>query len=250
MKPKFLVASLSACTGCIGTLFALDIFPEFLEEIELVYFPFLMDHLDIQECDVALVEGCVADEKQANLLKEIRKNSKKLIALGTCAAFGGIVSLAADVTVEPISNYVEIDGFIPGCPTPPKLLRNCLMRLLENKELGLSEKNQCSTCPLRGKAISYTNQIKSLIPESITEERTTCFLEDGILCLGPVTREGCENKCIEYGMPCEGCLGPISQDFTSRTINFLSMINLSRDLRKYTGIFYRFAKPNIKRAKL
>jgi len=65
--------------------------------------------------------------------------------------------------------------------------------------------------------------------------------------LGPITREGCENKCIEVGIPCEGCMGPISQDFTSNLINFLSLTRLSEDFRKYDGIFFRFAKPKIKR---
>lgn len=250
MKPKFLIASLSACSGCLGTIFALDVFPEFLEGIDLVYFPFLIDQTEIQESDVALVEGCVSDEAQVDILKEIRKKSKRLIALGTCAAFGGIVSLSTETYADPISNYVEIDGFIPGCPTPPKLLGNCLIRLLENKELDLSEKNLCATCPLREEEeVNFQSQIRTLYPEFKGEKRTQCFLKDGILCLGPVTREGCEHRCIESDMPCEGCLGPITQDFTSSTVNYLSMMNLSKELRSYEGIFFRFGRPNIRRAR-
>lgn len=251
MKPKFLIASLSSCSGCIGTIFALDIFPDFLDRIDLVFFPFLKDQTEVQDNDVALVEGCVSEEIQIDILKEIRKHSKKVIALGTCAAFGGILSLSTEKKAYPISSYIEIDGFIPGCPLPSKLLGVSLLRLLENKEIELKDTNLCLNCPLRGEAeINFINPINNLMPEKVPteEERTQCFLKNSILCLGPVTREGCENKCIESGLPCEGCMGPISPhaDYTSSVINFLSLIKLSKDLRKYDGIFFRFSKPKIK----
>ncbi len=247
MKPKFLVASLTSCSGCIGTILALDVFPEFLGEVEFVYFPFLIDQTEIQECNVALVEGCVSGEAEIEFLKELRKKAKKIIALGTCAAFGGILSLSTEKQAEPISNYIEIDGVIPGCPPPPKLLGNSLIRLLENKEVVLPEKILCAVCPLRGKTeIAFDTKINFLQAENLPEpERTHCFLQDGILCLGPVTREGCEHRCIEFGVPCEGCMGPTTLDFTSNVINFLSMLKLSKELRKYEGIFFRFAKPKI-----
>jgi F420-non-reducing hydrogenase small subunit len=247
VKPKFLIATLTSCSGCIGIIPALDIFPEWLERIDLVYFPFLLDETEIEENDVALVEGCVSEETQINLLHEIRKKSKKVIALGTCAAFGGILALSTEKQAEPISNYIEIDGFIPGCPPPSKLLGNSLIRLLENKPIELSDRNLCANCPLHGETeISYKHKIQDLAPKKYSAERTTCFLKDGILCLGPVTREGCECQCIEAGQPCEGCMGPISQDFTSNLVNYLSILKLSKDLRRYEGIFFRFSKPRIK----
>lgn len=250
MNPKFLIASLTACSGCIGTVLALDILSEFFERVDIVYSPFLMDQTEIQEADVALIEGCVSEEGQIEVLKEIRKNSKRVIALGTCAAFGGILSLSTEKEAAPISEYIEIEGFIPGCPPPPKLLGNSLINLLENKEIFLPEINLCADCPLRGEAeLEYEDPINNLQPEITTETRTRCFLKDNILCLGPVVREGCEHKCIEHSLPCEGCMGPITQDYTSNIINFLSVLKLSRNLRKYDGIFFRFAKPKIWKGK-
>ena len=250
MKPKITIISLMSCSGCVSTLISLDIFPQFLERTNIVYFPFISDVKKITECDIALVEGCVSQEIDISLLKRVRKNAKKVYSLGSCAGFGGIVSLSNSIAAEPISNYIEIDGMIPGCPPPSKLFGNYLIRLIENKEVKLPEKNMCAGCPLRGDIeINFKIEIAKINPYldeiDLDEENSTCFLKKGILCLGPITRDGCEYKCIEYGFPCEGCMGPVSKDFTSNIINFLSLINFSEDLESYKGLFYRFSKPRL-----
>ncbi|MFX1311862.1 MAG: hypothetical protein ACFFHD_04495 [Promethearchaeota archaeon] len=253
MKPKIIISSFTSCTGCISTLISLDIFPQFLERTRIIYFPFISDSEKFEDCDIALIEGCISDEKQIPFLKKIRKNAKKVYGLGSCAAFGGILSLSNSVVAEPISNYIEIEGIIPGCPPPVKLFGNLLIRLIENKNIELSEKNMCAGCPLReeGVEINFTKEIINKINLNLEEinlddENTECFLKRGILCLGPITRDGCEYKCIEYGIPCEGCMGPVSKDFTSNIINLLSLIHLSKDLKDYKGLFYRFSRPKIK----
>ena len=252
MKPRFILISLTSCTGCISTLMSLDIFPQFLERTRIIYFPFISDAKDIKECEIALVEGCVSSETQIILLRKVRKHAKKVFALGTCACFGGILSLSNSKIAEPISNYIEVDGIIPGCPPPSKLFGNSLIRLIENKDITLSEKTMCANCPIReNMEINFEINITKLNPNpeeiSLNEENSECFLKKGILCLGPITRDGCEHKCIKMGLPCEGCMGPVSKDFTSNVINFLSLIELSQELKDYTGIFYRFSKPKMKR---
>jgi len=235
-------------------MFTLDMFKQFMQLADITYFPFLKDADDIEEADIAIIEGCVLEEdeeKQVKLLKEISKKSKRVYALGTCAVYGGIVSLNSDKRGIPISNYIEIDGTIPGCPPPPKLLGNALMSILENKEIMLSNKNLCNKCPLRASFdYDFKKKIDKLVPDKdiMKADSPPCFLKEGILCLGPITREGCESQCIKAGMPCEGCMGPIKKDFTSNIINFLSLVTLSDDLRNYDGIFFRFSRPKIRRA--
>lgn len=251
MKPKFSIISLTGCSGCISTLISLDIFPQFLERTDIIYFPFISDIKEIENCDIALIEGCISEKSEITSLKKIRKCAKRVFALGSCAAFGGILSLSDKINAEPISNFIEIDGIIPGCPPPSKLLGNCLIKLIENKEIKLPEKNLCATCPLNGSLeLNFKTQVKKFYPTPdeiySSEEISECFLKRGILCLGPITREGCENKCIEQGIPCEGCMGPVSKDYFVNVINYLSLIELSDDLKNYKGIFYRFSKPNLK----
>ncbi|MGV9174004.1 MAG: hypothetical protein ACOC44_06225 [Promethearchaeia archaeon] len=251
MKTKFLIVSLTSCSGCISTLMSLDIFPLFLERADLSHFPFISDIETIEECDIALIEGCVSQSNQITILKNIRKNAKKIYALGTCAAFGGIMSLSEDKPSAAISDFIEIDGVIPGCPVPSKLLGNYIIQLMENKDLELPLKNVCASCPLRDDMNFESKiKIKKLYPSERDfeelEKSPECFLKHGILCLGPITRDGCEHRCIEQGFTCEGCMGPVSKDFTANIINFLSLIELSEDLRIYKGIFYRFAKPKMK----
>lgn len=231
---------------------SLDMFPQFLERTEIVFFPFITDELEIKESDIALIEGCVSDSHQIEILKKIRKNSKKVYVLGTCAAFGGILGLSKKRNSNPISRYIEVDGIIPGCPPPTNLLGNFLMRLIENKSIGLSEKNMCRSCPLKDEMhFNFNTQISKLLPSNFeitsNNKKNKCFLSNGVLCLGPITREGCDHKCIDQGIPCEGCLGPPSKDFTSNLINFMSLLPLSNGLRRYSGIFYRFSKPTLKR---
>jgi len=209
-----------------------------------------MDNTKIEECDIAIIEGCISENEQIKLLRQIRKKAKKVIALGNCAVFGGIINLSKEKSGYPISKYIEIDGIIPGCPPAPKTLGNSIFQILENKNIKLSERNLCYDCPLRGNLNKrFDKEIDTLITEGIIGARAIpkCFLEMGVLCLGPITREGCSYECIKLGIPCEGCMGPVKKDYTATVVNFLSLIKLSEDLRKYDGIFFRFSKPDIER---
>lgn len=250
MKLKLSVVSLNSCNGCISTLVSLDVFLNLVKSVELVYFPFIEDSYpttikedeELEYSDITLVEGCVTRKEEEELLKKLRKSSKKIIALGACAMFGGIESLSHSIRKEPISKIVEIDGGIPGCPPPENVLGTSIISLLEGRALPKANRNLCAVCELRPALEKFkTIRVDKLQPEKFPN---TCFLDEHVLCLGPVTREGCDAKCIKIGLPCEGCMGPPNGlDYTANVINFLSTLELSDKIKKYEGVIFRLYRP-------
>ncbi len=57
-------------------------------------------------------------------------------------------------------------------------------------------------------------------------DKMRCILEQGMLCMGPVTKAGCGGdgltpRCIAAKVPCRGCYGPVLKDGNQR----LDMLN-------------------------
>jgi F420-non-reducing hydrogenase small subunit len=256
------------CGGCEVTI--LDIgepLLDLLPSLEFVHIPVLMDNkyfgqkgekeqMEIPEADVGIVSGGVRNEKEKHLAEEMRKKCKTLIALGSCATYGGIPAMAnmwtldelydkvyrgssttesADTPNENIpplldkvyalDEIVTVDLALPGCPTSPDLVTQALLSLLEGKPFSLSEKSVCDECPVKREKKAAGGEIKRPL-ESLEFnqdepwENTRCYMEQGYLCLGPVTKAGCAGittegseekvpRCIKGYMPCRGCFGPV-----------------------------------------
>ena len=58
-----------------------------------------------------------------------------------------------------------------------------------------------------------------------------CFLEQGIICLGFVTRGGCGARCIKANMPCRGCYEkiPTAIEFRTEAITAIAMAGTGED---------------------
>jgi len=207
--------------------------------------------MDIPEADVGIVTGGIRNEEHRKLAHEMRKKCKFLIALGSCACSGGIPALAnlssneemfekvyrGSVSTESngipkseipaltdrvyaVSEVVPVDMSLPGCPTTPEMVAGALLALLEGKPFNLPNKSVCDDCPtIREKKAVSALKRRLEAPEftpgrPLSEMR--CFMEQGILCLGPATRTGCGGsegtpRCIRAYMPCEGCFGPLTE---------------------------------------
>ena len=101
--------------------------------------------------------------------------------------------------------------------------------------------------------------VKELNEKEFDEEK--CFLEQGIICLGPATRAGCEAVCTSANMPCRGCMGPTAA-VTEQGASMLSALasvygltdkeselgeddidKLMANILDPLGCFYRFSLP-------
>jgi F420-non-reducing hydrogenase small subunit len=157
-----------------------------------------------------------------------------------------------------LDQAIEVDYYIPGCPAPAKIIKNALTLLLENKlpsrgSVLAQNKSLCESCSRkesRPEKISLKG-FKRLYNTQWDPQK--CFLEEGIICLCPVTRGGCEERCIKANMPCRGCFGPLDgvKDFGAKAVSFLASLigaDGEKEIKKSAdsiadpaGLFYRYS---------
>ena len=239
-KVKVMETWLGACAGCeISVLDTHEALLPILDKIEFVYIPVLMDAKHVPKATVAIVSGCVRNSHNLHELLEMRKNADVLVALGSCACFGGTPGLAnlhsneaileeVYVTTKstkneiqrhpymdglptllphagPLSDYVKVDAMIPGCGPRPAMIAQAVLSLLGAAEYKLSTKSVCDECK---REKSERNIKKVLRPFEGTVDDKKCLFEQGYLCSGSATRGGCGAMCPSAGAACRGCFGP------------------------------------------
>lgn len=114
-------------------------------------------------------------------------------------------------TVKTLDQVVPVEYYVPGCPPTPKRIMEVLLAIASGNlppvgsVIGASEKTQCDECERKkdNKKIKEFKRIATSIPDP-----NLCFLEQGYLCLGFVTRGGCDTRCQRSGVGCRGCYGP------------------------------------------
>jgi sulfhydrogenase subunit delta len=217
------------------------VFPDLIKSSNIKLFRMISDIQISEKLDILFVEGGVSSEEEAEYIQKLFSGGTKIIALGSCAVLGGIMSQSKNMSVQPISNYVDVHTSLPGCPPPQRLIGNLLLTTLEGLGFQLPDKNVCAECPYTLDQ-DYSTEIKFLQPQSVAK---CCFLREGVLCLGPVTRAGCEAHCIKNGAPCDGCFGSIERDMPSAIANFFSVMKVSPEIREYASLAFRYQKPEL-----
>lgn len=113
-------------------------------------------------------------------------------------------------TVLTLAQVVDVEYFVPGCPPPVDII-NKIVDALASGELPPvgtvfgSDKSLCDECDRKKEEKTIT---KIYRPHEIIPDPEKCLLEQGIICMGPATRGGCGQRCINANMPCRGCFGP------------------------------------------
>ena len=132
-----------------------DYWDKWKDVIDIRHARVLKSNNDLTDLDVAFVEGAISNEKSADELREIRKNCKKLVAVGSCAVTGMpsgqrnefderrkreiapiVDNYRYSEKVVPLHDVVQVDDNIPGCP----MLEASFLGVLEKymKEFGIN----------------------------------------------------------------------------------------------------------------
>ncbi len=210
--------------------------------------------LEIPEAVVGIVTGSVRHSEHLEVLQKMRKSCQILVAMGTCATDGGIPALGnmyslqeikdfmyrespttvpgpdpdsskyhiptCHETVTALDEHVKVDIKLPGCPPHPDWIAAAILALLEGTPLNLPQRSVCDTCPTIRERKKGLDDIKRVLEKPEFDpnkpvDNMRCLLEQGFMCLGPVTRAGCSGmtgtapRCISARMPCRGCYGPV-----------------------------------------
>jgi len=193
--------------------------------------------------DAVLINGALRTEENMEMVRLLREKAKRIVAYGACAHLGGIIGLgnlhsaqslvdtalgedwqasapvpgangdappALTAGVVPLSDAITVDYVVPGCPPPAQLIGQFFRGLLEGymPDVGhvfAEEKALCDQCPREKEDRPIERFVR---PHEIEPDPDKCLLDQGVVCMGPVTRGGCEAACPKLGMPCTGCVGP------------------------------------------
>lgn len=242
MKPRLASVILSGCTGChLALLDAHEGFAELLGEVDLVFSPFSGPD-EMPEADVVLVEGAVATEHDETVVRRARERAGTLVAMGSCATLGGIGGLRnleclEDVLaqsygaeppgdglprllerVRPVSDVVPVDVEVPGCAPPTETLVSAIRAAAAGDPFELPRRNLCDECPREH--VTMLEHSRDFVSEGVVAvmeldeiDPGRCLLEQGVVCMGQVTRQGCGARCTKANMPCRGCAGPSRREF-------------------------------------
>ncbi len=170
----------------------------------------------------------MGEEPMTNLVANAAAKAKAVLAVGTCASFGGIPAAENNPTgAMGVPEFLESKNIatptiaLPGCPCHPDWLVGTLVHVLK---FGLPELDE------RGRPSMFYGRLVHdqcpLFAEYERENFAKHFGDDGCLfelgCLGPLTHADCTlrqwnsgtNTCIRAGAPCIGCA---SENFAAQT---------------------------------
>ena len=208
-KPTLAVWKFASCDGCQLSL--LDLEDDLLavaETIDIAHFPEATSAHSPGPYDISLVEGSITTPEELERIQRIRSQSGFLVAIGACATAGGIQALRnfANVnefvrivyahpeyidtltTSTAISEHVDVDFELRGCPINKHQLLELVKSLLAGRKPVIPTYSVCVECKVR---------------------ETSCLMvASATPCLGPITQAGCGAICPAFARGCYGCFGP------------------------------------------
>jgi sulfhydrogenase subunit delta len=204
-RPRIAVFDFTSCEGCeLQLANKEETLAEFLSAIKIVNFR-EVSSADEGDYDIALIEGAISRSDEVERIRAIRARAKVLVAMGSCACFGGVNKLKnaynleeanrevygdlpkETLPVRPIKEVVPVDLEISGCPVSKAEVERIVQHVIWDVPYKFPAYPVCLECKQR---------------------YTVCRFEHGQLCLGSITRGGCDAPCPAGGLGCWGCRGP------------------------------------------
>ncbi|MDP8237284.1 MAG: hypothetical protein P9M08_12955 [Candidatus Erginobacter occultus] len=198
----------TCCEGCqLQLANKEDTLVDFLALLDVVNFREISSHRG-EDYDIALIEGSITRADEVERLKKIRKRAKILVAVGSCACFGGVNQIKNKFPIEDVvrevygddpvetlpvrkvSDIVKVDLEIPGCPVSKEEVERIVVNLVTGAEIKFPKYPVCVEC---------------------RRNLNTCVFDLGQICLGPITRAGCGAVCTTGKTGCIGCRGPAEE---------------------------------------
>ena len=206
--PRVVVVGLASCFGCQLQITNAEAYlTDILGQIDLRYWQLVTSEEMTDEFDVAIIEGAVTTRESVETVKRVRDHAAHVMAIGACAVTGGVTGMASNdlgaravevyadefpeasgeiLEPRPVSAVIEVDSEVRCCPIDPYDFVAHLQRALFGSNRTDERRTMCADCK---------------------RNETECFYEQGVLCLGLVTRAACGARCVNLGRPCNGCAG-------------------------------------------
>jgi len=207
-KLKIASFDFTCCEGCqLQLANKEDTLVDFLALLDVVNFREISSHRG-DDYDIALIEGSITRDDEVERLKKIRERAKVLVAVGSCACFGGVNQIKNKFPIEEVvrevygddpvetlpvrkvSDIVKVDLEIPGCPVSKEEVERIVVDLVTGAEIKFPKYPVCVEC---------------------RRNLNTCVFDLGQICLGPITRAGCGAVCPTGKTGCLGCRGPAEE---------------------------------------
>ncbi len=228
--PKIAVWKFASCDGCqLSLLNCEDELLSIVGAVHIAYFPEATRAFVEGPYEVSLVEGSVTTPEDLERIHEIREKSGIVVTIGACATAGGIQALRnwADVdefrsivyahpeylhtldTSTPISDHINVDFELRGCPIDKYQLIEVLAAYLQKRKPRVPTYSVCVECKRKG---------------------VVCVaVAKGLPCLGPITQAGCGALCPSFARGCYGCFGPQDSPNVRSLTNGLAHNGMSED---------------------
>ena len=209
-KPRMAIFDFACCEGCQLQIINVNKEEEYRDLFSLVEPVQWREAMSEKngEYDIAVVEGSITRAEDEERVKLIRDQADVLIAIGACATLGGVNRIKNNFSLQEVKAYVygqaehlsyldiaptkavdevvHVDYNVQGCPINKEEFTYILRCLAKGIEPIIPNYPVCVECKMQG---------------------NICRYEYGELCLGPVTRAGCNAPCPSANFWCFGCRG-------------------------------------------